>query len=291
MIRPPGTTVAKPRLLFRPDPVLGWTLTTGYRVRVGFRKGVTQEIDADGWRKIPKSGLPSGPRIGFYGCSVTYGTGLRDTETYTALLQAAFPDICMLNRGIGGHGTVQNYLQLRRDIAGGAVDAAVFGVLSDHRFRNIPHPARMRQHLHREWYELGVEQVPVIRRDTAGRARIAYLPIWQPAIERGGFDAFLPDEWMVTDATLAALDMVLDETHRADLPLVFALLDTSDLQFNAAVAARFANCVDIALPFDAKHTHLPHDGHPNAHANTLYARGLTPVIDRFRATLGGRGTA
>ncbi len=285
MVRQPPETVAKPRLLFRPDPVLGWSLTPGYSVDVRYRDGVIQKVDADGWRHIPRGIPPAGPRIAFYGCSFTYGTGLRDEETFTALLQATYPDLHIVNRGIGGHGSVQNYLQLRRDIAAGAVDAAVFAILSHHRFRNIPHPNRMRQYLSREWSQLGVEHVPLLQRDARGRCRIVYFPIWQPALERGGFDAFLPDEWMITDATLAALDLVRAEAEEAKLPLAFVLLDALAPRFNAAVRAKFEACLDISVPLDAAHTFLPHDGHPNARANALYAARLEPVVDSLRNRL------
>lgn len=269
--------VSKPRLLFRPDPVLGWSLTPGHAVRVAFRDGVVQRIGADGWRQVPGHSAATGPRLAVYGCSFTYGTGLSDEETYVARLQAALPEIRLLNRGIGGQGTVQNLLQFRRDIAAGAVDAAIFAIISDHRFRNIPHPSRMRQYLSLEWSSLGVEHVPVLRRGGAGRPRIVYLPIWQPVIARGGFEAFLPDDWMITDATLAALDMIREEAAAHQIPVGFALLDALAPAFNTAVRARCESCVDISVPMDAAHTHRPHDRHPNAHANVLYAERLQPL--------------
>jgi len=285
----PDTIVPRPRLLFRPDPVLGWSLTPGYRVRVGFRDGLLQQIDADGWRRIPAPRPDTGPRIAFYGCSFTYGTALADDETYTARLQAAFPELRIVNRGIGGHGTVQNLLQFRRDLAAKAVDAAVFAIISDHRFRNIAHPHRMRQYLSPEWYRLGVEQVPILRRDGAGKPRIAYLPIWQPAIERGGFDVFLPDERMITEATLTALDLVRETAAIQAIPLRFVLLDALDPGFNAAVRARFPEAHDISVPLDAAHTFVPHDKHPNVQANALYAARLHPLVEELAAQLRGNG--
>ena len=99
-----GPVVAKPRLLFRPDPVLGWSLSPGHGVAVGFRDGVIQRIGDDGWRHVPGTGTASGPRVAVYGCSFTYGTGLADDETFVARLQTDRPDLRMLNRGVGGHG-------------------------------------------------------------------------------------------------------------------------------------------------------------------------------------------
>lgn len=270
-------TVGKPRLLFRPDPVIGWSLSPEHRVAVGFREGVVQHIGSDGWRHVPGAAETTGPRLGLYGCSFTYGTGLADEETFAARLQQALPGLKILNRGIGGHGTVQNYLQLRRDIDGGAVDAAIFALISDHKFRNIAHPQRMRQYLSREWYVLGVEHVPVVRLDAAGRPRIRYVPIWQPVLKKGDLETFLPDDYMITTATLAVLAEVQALARRHALPLRFALLDQLDPDFNAAVVARFPDTLDISQPHDAAHRFLPRDIHPNVRAAELYAGGLAPA--------------
>ena len=185
--------VSKPRLLFRPHPVWGWSLTPNYSVRVGFRDDVIQTIAADGWRFVPGGADALDTQLAVYGCSFTYGTGLADDETFVALLQQDMPHVKIRSRGIGGQSSVQNYLQFQHDIAQGNVDAAIFAIISDHRFRNIPHPQRMQQFLHNDWHRIGVEHVPVIRQGRDGQNSIQYVPIWQPALKRGGFDAFLPD--------------------------------------------------------------------------------------------------
>ncbi|SLN76845.1 SGNH/GDSL hydrolase family protein [Roseisalinus antarcticus] len=279
--------VLKPRLLFRPDAVLGWRLTPDHSVQVGFRENVIQHIDRDGWRRVPNATPAKGPRVGIYGCSFTYGTGLTDEETFAARLQDARPQVRILNRGIGGHGTTQNLLQLRRDIAQGAVDAAVFAIISDHRFRNIAHPQRMRQYLSPDWYHLGVEQVPVARLDADGRARIVYHPIWQPVIRDADFHIFLPDDFMINSATLAVLDLVRETTAEAAVPLGFVLLDALDPDFSAAVRDRFPETHDISTPYDRDHTFLPRDIHPNARANALFAERLDPVVTGLCASLPG----
>ncbi|MFX0543637.1 SGNH/GDSL hydrolase family protein [Roseovarius sp. S4756] len=267
-----------PRLLFRPDPVLGWSLTPGHAVQVGFRDGILQRINPDGWRHVPGAIEARGPRVAIYGCSFTYGTGLADEETFCASLQRDLSCLRILNRGIGGHGTVQNLLQMRRDIAAGAVDAAVFAIISDHRFRNIAHPQRMRQYLNRNWYDLGVEHVPVARLDAAGEVRIVYPPIWQPALRQADFQIFLPDDYMINMPTLAVLGLVRRTAKAAGLPVAFVLLDALDADFNAAVCARFPETHDISTPHDAQHTFLPQDVHPNMRANALFAERLAPLV-------------
>lgn len=289
MPNPTAKIVSRPRLLFRPDPVLGWSLSPNHAVKVGFRNGVMQHIDGQGWRAFDRPQNPSGPKVAVYGCSFTYGTGLADDETFTARLQQDMPDVQVLNRGIGGHGTVQNLLQFRRDIAANAVDAAIFAIISDHRFRNIAHPQRMRQYLNAEWYRLGVEHVPVARTDGDGTLRILYHSLWQPVIRDADFGIFLPDEFMVTAATLKVLEAVGETAHKARVPLRFAILDALDPAFTSAVIGRFPETQDISTPFDADHIFLPHDIHPNVAANKLFAQRLRPMIETLCRAIPGKG--
>lgn len=259
--------------------MLGWALTPGYGVRVRFREDVLQTIGSDGWRTVPGSGLKDVPSLGVYGCSFTYGTGLGDAETFTALLQEDFPEFNVMNRGIGGQGTVQNLLQFRQDIRAGRVDCAVFAMISDHRFRNVPHPVRMQAFLNPEWYRIGVEHVPIARRDSLGKLSIRYVQVWQPVLQKGGFDVFLPDDHMLTSTTLAVLNEAVLLAARNNIPIRFALLDQLDPGFNEAVLTRFPMSVDVSSPHDAQHTFLPADPHPNVKANQLFAQRLRPTVE------------
>lgn len=283
----PLKIVTKPRLLFRPHAVLGWSLTPEYAVRVRFRPEVVQQIAADGWRRIPGRAEQSPPRLAFYGCSFTYGTGLADDETFVARLQQALPEARLLNRGIGGHSTVQNFLQFRRDVAEGQIDTAIFAIISDHRFRNIAHPQRMQQFLSGEWYELGVEHVPVLRQGRDGQNTITYVPLWQPALQQGGFDAFLPDDHMIDGATLAILAEIHDLAQIKDIPIRFALLDQLDPAFNAAVQICFKSTIDISVPLDNAYSFLPHDPHPNVTANQIFADRLCQTAKGLISQVAG----
>ncbi len=280
--------VGKPRLLFRPHAVLGWSLTPSYGVKVRFRPDVIQNIDVDGWRAVPGRPCNRGPRLSVYGCSFTYGTGLADRETYVAQLQEKLPNACLMNRGVGGYSTVQNYLQFRRDILDGGVDAAIFAVISDHRFRNIAHPQRMQQFLKKDWYLLGVEHVPVVRQGHHGSIKIEYVPIWQPALKRGGFENFLPDEHMIDGATIAIMEEVETLAKSNNVPLRFALLDQLDPGFNEAVKNRFVSSIDVSVPLDREMSFYPNDVHPNQIANRLYSDRLLPIAEELISCAGGR---
>lgn len=275
----------KPREIFRPDPLLGWRLTPDAQVRVRFRDDVVQQVARDGWRVVPQSENRDRPAIAIYGCSFIYGTGLRDTETCAAILQSELPQIQILNRGIGGHSTVQNYLQFCRDVRQGKAAAAVFGVYSKHRLRNIPHPARMRQFLNMEWYEIGVEHVPIARPNRSGTLEIDYIPIWQPAIARCDFEAFLPNDRMIDEATFSVFKAISAHADEHEIPILFALLDRRDSYFNERMLSEFPQTIDVSVPHDREHTFRPYDLHPNALANRKFASLMAPHIARIAGAL------
>jgi len=275
--------VHKPRRTFQPDPVLGWRLSPMSRVEVKFRPDVVQTIGPDGCRVSTGANENAARQLAIYGCSYTYGTGLADTETYSSLLQSKLPGVRVLNKGIGGHGTLQNYLRFRQDVQAKTVHAAVFGIISDHRFRNIAHPQRMQQYLHQEWYDLGIEHVPVARQDRDGRIVVEFVPIWQPSLLRKDFEAFLPNDHMIDQATIGVIDAILGLAREHAVPVLFALLDQLDAEFNLLMTGKFSQTVDVSLPHDGEHTFMPEDIHPNAYANQRFAEALLPHVEDLLA--------
>ena len=61
------------------------------------------EIGADGYRKTPNAPINAGCTVAIIGDSVTFGLGVDDGETYTALLQAGYPDVRLINAGMNGY--------------------------------------------------------------------------------------------------------------------------------------------------------------------------------------------
>lgn len=267
----------QPNQVFRPDPLLGWALTPNSTVEVPFRENVVQHIGGDGWRLVPAQS-DRGPKINLYGCSWTYGTGLADTETLAARLQSEFRSASFRSRGCGGYGTVHNYIQLRKDIAAEDLDIAVFLIISDHRFRNTPHPNRWRQLKQSRWKDYGVTRVPIARQQRDGRLAIAYTEAFQPAVDAEGLDRFLPSDYMLDQATFATLQAAISLADENSIPTMIAVLDSVDMTFNNNLLARFENAVDISVPFDEDHFFLPHDTHPNARSNELFFRRIKPQV-------------
>ena len=221
--------------------------------------------------------------IAFYGCSFTYGTSLSDSETFTSLIQEYFPEQKILNRGIGGHGTVQNYIQFRSDVKKGNVDMAVFCAISDHRFRNIPHPVRMKAHVSPKWYEVGVEHKPIVKLDRNGNIEIEYIAMWQPSLIKNDFECFLPPDFYLDKATIEMFRMIGSFAKDHKIPYKIVLLDSIDPDFNKIITEQVDNVADISTPFNEEFTYIPKDVHPNARANKIFFERLVPMVNELLA--------
>lgn len=271
---------ARPSDIFVPHPSMGWSLMPDSKVKVSFRD-IVQSTDDQGWRTVVNQPKTSKNNIAFYGCSFTYGTSLSDSETFTSLIQESFPEQKILNRGIGGHGTVQNYIQFRSDVKKGNVDVAVFCAISDHRYRNIGHPVRMKAHLSPKWYDIGVEHIPIVTLDRNCNTEIEYISIWQPALIRNDFESFLPPDYYLDKATIELFRTIgcFAEDHK--IPYKIVLLDSIDPVFNKAMTEQVDNVVDISTPFNAEYTFIPNDIHPNVKANNVFYKRLIPIINEL----------
>ncbi len=274
-----ANAISKPRQIFVPHPVLGWKLSADRKIEVPFRKGIVHTTNSAGWRTVTNQPEQYRGAIGFYGCSFTYGTSLDDRETFTSLLQAEFTDFKILNRGVGGHSTVQSLLSFRSDLLRHKVQAAIFPVISDHKYRNAPHPQRMRVFLSPEWHTIGVEHFPYANLKPGGGVNIRYVPIWQPVLRHDGLRYFLPDEIMLNGLTVGVLKEVRRLASEFSIPVGVVLLDNLDVEFNQSLLNEVEGTTDISTPHDAEHRFIPHDLHPNVRANIQYAERLRPIVN------------
>lgn len=279
----PDTPSAKlPRHIFQPDPVLGWSLTPDRVIQVPFRRDVVQTVASDGFRVVPSSAkaAPDGIRLNLYGCSYTYGTGLRDEETFAHRIQENHPDIRIRNRGVSGYGNVQTLLSFENDIKNGEVQAAIIFLHEIHRIRNLPHPARMRQYLSADWYRAGVEHVPCCNMVSGVFAGVRYVPIWQPCLQGRPIDAFIAPDYVFEQAMVQTCKAIAGLAEKHGIPAGFALISDFDAKL-ADQLAILPNLIDIAVR-GAEFTFSPFDGHPNAKANALFAERLDNMVTDFK---------
>jgi hypothetical protein len=106
-----GTRVRHPHVY---SEAYGWALRP--RARYTGRGGEAITVNERGYRGTLHAGRP-GPgvtRIVMLGDSVTFGSGVADAETFSALLDAR-PELEVVNLGVDGYGTDQALLRLERE--------------------------------------------------------------------------------------------------------------------------------------------------------------------------------
>lgn len=100
------------RIVFEPDPVLGWRNLPGrFEFIRGDGKAIVSTNLPDGSRY---SGDGQGERIVFVGGSYTYGWEMDDDDAFPSLVQRRFPDRKVQNFGTGGYGAYQSLLTIER---------------------------------------------------------------------------------------------------------------------------------------------------------------------------------
>jgi hypothetical protein len=121
-----------------PDERYGYVLRPNARDRGRAADfDVMYTVDADGHRVTP---APAQPRatVVFVGDSFTFGTGVEDQQTFPWLLGADYwPDVKVVNAGVGGWGMTQGYLAIE-DLLGQALppSAIVYQMIPDDIYRS-----------------------------------------------------------------------------------------------------------------------------------------------------------
>jgi hypothetical protein len=110
----------------------GWELRPGFR---GYDLGEIATINARGYRGPEHAARkpPGRTRVVMLGDSIAYGAGVKDDETFAALLEKRNPQLDVVNLAVGGYGTDQELIQLEQRGLGYAPDVVVlnFCLFSD----------------------------------------------------------------------------------------------------------------------------------------------------------------
>ncbi|HEY3354347.1 MAG TPA: SGNH/GDSL hydrolase family protein [Polyangia bacterium] len=100
------------------DPLLGWRNRPGAAGRIEAPDyACTVALDADGRRITAARPRQPSRRLIVAGDSVAFGYGVEADESFAARLQAAHPDVEVVNLAVVGYGTDQELLALRRELA------------------------------------------------------------------------------------------------------------------------------------------------------------------------------
>lgn len=293
--RGPDVTIEPGGRMTQPHPTRGYANRPGaFRVTFGDRGTAhcTHLPDGNRITRPPETyDYPSpGPAIWLFGCSVTYGWGLDDEESFPWQLQERLPEYDVQNFAVFGYGTVHSYLQLREALEERAPPAVVvLGYGAFHAERNTLLRGRRKQ-IARQASGSPRPQ-PYARLVTPGRVEYAVAtPTYRP----------LP--LMRYSALAHLLERQLDKLEeRAARPELVARAIVSD--FAGACRARgvtfvlaavypaedmlahgrrmgFAT-VDIAIdPTDPAMVGPRATSHPSAAAARLYAERLRAFLTR-----------
>jgi hypothetical protein len=279
--------------LYRKDPALGYTNIPGkFRIYLPSGYSFTATNDADGLRithpPAETRGAAKKPEIWIFGCSFTYGWSLDDDRTYPWALQTMLPAYEVRNFGVNGYGTLQALMQFRKALEKrGKPDIVVLAYASFHEERNTF--LRQRRKYMVPYNSLGPIEQPYARLGRDDRLEIHSEPASfteAPLMRRSAFVNFLETYYDTKIETrrersnLVTRMLIMEmtrECERRGIKFVLAgILDTVSTRlivhdFGRAGGAAF----DISVNLDAPgNNNLPHDYHPSAKAQRIYAEKL-----------------
>jgi hypothetical protein len=119
--------------------IYGWELRRGFH---GLDLGEMATVNAQGYRGREHAFVkPAGrARVVMLGDSIAYGAGVKDEETFAALLESRGTRFDVVNLAVGGYGTDQELIRLEREGVRYAPDAVVlhFCLFSDFADNRLP---------------------------------------------------------------------------------------------------------------------------------------------------------
>jgi len=109
------------------SPVYGWTPRPSFRYTLA---GSETTINRRGYRgrEYPLARVPGRTRLVMIGDSITFGYGVGDGETFSAVMEALVPRLEVVNLGVQGYGTDQELLKLEREGLAYRPDVVVLNV-------------------------------------------------------------------------------------------------------------------------------------------------------------------
>ena len=112
--------VVEPRYLDRTKGATVYSEDYGWKLRRGFRgpfHGVFTTVNEQGYRgpAHPASPQAGRTRVVMLGDSITFGVGVSDAETFSALLEARSARFDVINLAVEGYGTDQELIRLERE--------------------------------------------------------------------------------------------------------------------------------------------------------------------------------
>jgi hypothetical protein len=100
-------------LLYAHDPQLGWSPVPNSAAKFTATRTITVQHNSLGLRDVEPDGAPK-PTVMFVGDSFVWGYDVEADERFTEVIRQSLPGHRIVNAGVSGYGTDQEYLLLRR---------------------------------------------------------------------------------------------------------------------------------------------------------------------------------
>jgi hypothetical protein len=285
--------------LFAPEAARGYALLPGrFTVKQRLVTWHVTNAAADHRLTRPAGGGAAGAdAVWIFGDSYTYGWGVEDDETYAWRLQAARPDLDVLNFGIGGYSTLQSLLELDAALAaGGRPKLVILGYSSFHDGRNamlrgnrkawVPWLSRFPR-VPVAWLEDGKlrhDLVPVVYHEWPLQRASALVNFLEEKYDKAQVltshaqavsEALIAE--MAARCRAAGVDFLLLGVHRSD----------RTAQVLAWARAQGIRTLDVSVDQTLPEYAVPGDGHPSAKAHAEFAAKIVPELPAKPAQGGG----
>ncbi|MBI5800687.1 MAG: SGNH/GDSL hydrolase family protein [Verrucomicrobia bacterium] len=279
--------------LFRTLPVGGFahfpgafkvTLPTGYEFRLTHGTNGLRVTHPP-----PAPDAKARPELWVLGCSLTHGWSLNDEDTYPWRVQVALPEFEVVNGGVSGYGTLHQRLlfqELLKQRGKPAMVVVAYGRFHDYRSTNV----RIWQKGFAPYNRLPDLTYPFARLNSAGQLSYDAAPATYSEWPLQRLSALV--HWLEQQANIGEERRVRShEVSRAllanwagvclkeGIPFIVAGISSDATPMLEWCRAAGIKAVDISVPLtEPSNTNAPHDGHPSAKANRVYAEKLVSFL-------------
>lgn len=234
-------------------------------------------------------------QVHLYGCSYVYGTGVNDQDTYPSLLQANFPGLAITNFAVPGYGTIQFYLQFKKNIQNHNIPTiAVLNVASFHEERNL----LSKSYLYKlyQGYEMLSLTIPSYQyyprfQQTQDGIKVQYCNLFEEyhplpfrnissianLIELGSLE-----KNSTLNSSFALITEIASLCEQHEIELIIADVDSISEDFHVYCQKNKLQYVNISPDFSQEfYRNLPFDYHPSQEAHKHYAQKLGVFLEHY----------